>query len=99
MLNDRDFEKIREIANAANGPIGQQLAILQERMDGHVEQTEEHHHTLYGNGTPGLVKNVDRLLQGLASSTWLWRIVLTAIVVEAIGGGTAAAIWLIVRMH
>lgn len=74
--------------------MSERLETLIERIDGNVDalrvdvaelkamraQVEEHHERIYGNGQPGLVKDVDRLKQERKNLRW-W---LAAILIPSI---------------
>lgn len=66
----------------------ERLARMEEKIDGLVldmatvkamrSQVEEHHERIYGNGQPGLIKDVDRLKQWKKSLYWLVGLLGTA---------------------
>lgn len=47
------------------------MRLIEERDRSLKSMLEEHHKTLYGNGNPGLVKDVDRLVQTDKTRKWL----------------------------
>ncbi len=47
----------------ALGQINSRLATMEAHLGGISRQLSEHHHSLYGDGNPGVVMEVDRLKQ------------------------------------
>ena len=62
------------------------LAVLGEKLDHLTEKVTELHHTVCGNGKPGLKIEVDRLNQRQKIRDWVLGSVLVPLVLTVIGG-------------
>jgi hypothetical protein len=62
------------------------LAVLGEKMDNLTDKVNELHHTVCGNGKPGLKIEVDRLNQRQKIRDWILGSVLIPLVLTVIGG-------------
>ena len=84
--------------------VEQHLARQDSKLDGIAEDVTEIRHTLQGNGSPGLIRDVYLLKQQMAQSNSaqsLWRTALVtgfvSSVVSIIMGALAAAVWMAVK--
>lgn len=62
----------------------EQLAVLMEQMNQVKNQVEDLHHTVCGNGQPGLKMEVDRLKQRQSWRDWVMTIVLVPLAIAVI---------------